>query len=81
MIIELPSHFGLLKSFVFSVVYEEIREMREICGDKAHLKTILATGELKSVSNIYKASMAAMMAGSRLIHLYITLTLVALHLM
>ena len=36
--------------------------MREACGD-AHLKTILATGELGTMSNVYKASMVCMMAG------------------
>ncbi|KAK7107991.1 hypothetical protein V1264_015797 [Littorina saxatilis] len=43
-------------------VYDEVREMREACGE-AHLKTILATGELGSMVNIYKASMVCMMAG------------------
>ena len=43
-------------------VYEEVRLMREACGD-AHLKTILATGELGSLTNVYKASMVCMMAG------------------
>ena len=37
--------------------------MRRQCGD-AHLKTILAVGELSSAENVYKASMCAMMAGS-----------------
>lgn len=36
--------------------------MREACGD-AHMKTILATGELGSMANVYKASMVCMMAG------------------
>ncbi|KAM6302377.1 deoxyribose-phosphate aldolase isoform 2-T2 [Podargus strigoides] len=44
-------------------LYEEIRQCREACGE-AHMKTILATGELGSLSNVYKASMIAMMAGS-----------------
>lgn len=37
--------------------------MREACGE-AHLKTILATGELGTMSNVYKASMVCMMAGA-----------------
>lgn len=37
--------------------------MREACG-KAHMKSILAVGELGSMENVYKASMVAMMAGS-----------------
>jgi hypothetical protein len=36
--------------------------MKQACGI-AHLKTILATGELGSLTNIYKASMVCMMAG------------------
>ncbi|XP_025892907.1 deoxyribose-phosphate aldolase isoform X2 [Nothoprocta perdicaria] len=44
-------------------LYEEIRQCREACGD-AHMKTILSTGELGSLGNVYKASMIAMMAGS-----------------
>ncbi|XP_062426359.1 deoxyribose-phosphate aldolase isoform X2 [Rhea pennata] len=48
---------------VASDLYEEIRQCREACGD-AHMKTILSTGELGSLANVYKASMIAMMAGS-----------------
>ncbi|XP_063164262.1 deoxyribose-phosphate aldolase isoform X2 [Candoia aspera] len=44
-------------------LYEEIRQFREACGD-AHMKTILGTGELGSLTNVYKASLVAMMAGS-----------------
>lgn len=45
-------------------VYNEIVEMRKVCGDKARLKTILAIGELGTMENVYKASMVAMMAGA-----------------
>ncbi|KAM6895404.1 deoxyribose-phosphate aldolase [Xenentodon cancila] len=44
-------------------LYEEIRLFREACGD-AHMKTILAVGELETFTNVYKASVVAMMAGS-----------------
>ncbi|XP_013924433.1 PREDICTED: deoxyribose-phosphate aldolase [Thamnophis sirtalis] len=44
-------------------LYEEIRQFRKACGD-IHMKTILGTGELGSLTNIYKASLVAMMAGS-----------------
>jgi deoxyribose-phosphate aldolase len=44
-------------------VYKEVKAMKEACG-KAHLKTILATGELASLTNIHKASMVCMMAGA-----------------
>jgi deoxyribose-phosphate aldolase len=44
-------------------LYEEIAAFREACGD-SHLKTILATGELATLRNVYKASLVAMMAGA-----------------
>lgn len=44
-------------------LYDEVKQMREACGD-AHLKTILATGELATMRNVAKASMVSMMAGS-----------------
>ncbi|KAM9683630.1 deoxyribose-phosphate aldolase isoform 2-T2 [Dama dama] len=47
----------------WKALYDEIRQFRKACGE-AHLKTILATGELGSLTNVYKASMIAMMAGS-----------------
>lgn len=45
-------------------LYSEVRAFREACGDKAHLKTILATGNLGTLTNVYKASLVTMMAGS-----------------
>ncbi len=47
----------------WSALYDEMRQMREACGD-AHMKAILATGDLKTLTNVYKASMVAMQAGS-----------------
>ncbi len=44
-------------------LYDEVKAMREACGG-AHLKAILATGDLKTLRNVYKASMVAMMAGA-----------------
>ncbi|XP_046546403.1 deoxyribose-phosphate aldolase-like [Haliotis rubra] len=44
-------------------LYEEVKLMREACGE-AHMKTILATGELGSMVNVYRASMVCMMAGA-----------------
>lgn len=43
-------------------LYEEVGAMKTACGE-AHLKTILATGELGSLTNVFKASMVCMMAG------------------
>jgi deoxyribose-phosphate aldolase len=47
----------------WQALYDEVKVMREACGE-AHLKTILATGDLKTLRNIYKASMVAMQAGA-----------------
>lgn len=44
-------------------LYDEVKEYREACGE-AHLKTILATGELGTFRNVAKASMVCMMAGA-----------------
>ncbi|MCB1457284.1 MAG: deoxyribose-phosphate aldolase, partial [Nitratireductor sp.] len=47
----------------WAALYDELRQMREACGN-AHMKAILATGDLKTLTNVYRASMVAMMAGS-----------------
>lgn len=44
-------------------LYDEVQQMREACG-KAHMKTILATGDLKTLRNVGRASMVCMMAGA-----------------
>lgn len=44
-------------------LYEEVRLFREACGE-AHIKTILATGELGTYTNVARASMVCMMAGA-----------------
>ncbi|XP_023335257.1 deoxyribose-phosphate aldolase isoform X2 [Eurytemora carolleeae] len=44
-------------------LYSEVVEMKKACGD-AHMKSILAIGELGSMENVYKASLVCMMAGS-----------------
>ena len=44
-------------------LYEEIQAYRQACG-KAHMKTILATGELATLTNVAKASQICMMAGA-----------------
>ncbi|KAJ3654817.1 hypothetical protein Zmor_013976 [Zophobas morio] len=48
----------------WELLYQEIQQMKEACGPKAHMKAILATGELGTLNNVYKASLVAMMAGS-----------------
>lgn len=47
----------------WQALYDEVRMFREACGD-AHMKAILATGELATLGNVARASMIAMMAGS-----------------
>jgi deoxyribose-phosphate aldolase len=47
----------------WSALYDEIRAFREACGE-AHLKTILATGELGTLRHVGMASRVAMMAGA-----------------
>lgn len=47
----------------WKALYDETKAMRAACGD-AHLKTILAVGELASMTNVYKASLVCMMAGA-----------------
>lgn len=44
-------------------LYDELTLAREACG-KAKLKTILATGDLPSLQDVYIASFVAMLAGS-----------------
>jgi deoxyribose-phosphate aldolase len=47
----------------WAALYDEVRAFRRAAGD-AHLKTILATGELGTLRNVAKASMVCMMAGA-----------------
>ena len=47
----------------WAALYDEVKAMREACG-AAHLKAILGTGDLKTLRNVYAASMVAMQAGA-----------------
>jgi deoxyribose-phosphate aldolase len=47
----------------WQALYQEIKSFKQACG-KVHMKTIISTGELSNLSNVAKASMVAMMAGS-----------------
>ena len=55
---------GAFLSGQIGKVYEEIKIIRDVCGDKAHLKVILETGELVTLDNVRKASYLAMLAGA-----------------
>ena len=48
----------------WQALYDEIREFRKTCGDSTHMKTILATGDLGTLTQVHQASLIAMMAGS-----------------
>ena len=47
----------------WQALYDEMREMRAACGE-AHVKAILATGELGTLRNVARASLVCMMAGA-----------------
>ncbi|OYU18922.1 MAG: deoxyribose-phosphate aldolase [Rhodobacteraceae bacterium PARR1] len=47
----------------WQALYDEMRAMREACGP-AHVKAILATGELGTLRNVARASLVCMMAGA-----------------
>ena len=47
----------------WQALYDEMCEIRAACGD-AHVKAILATGELGTLRNVARASLVCMMAGA-----------------
>ncbi len=47
----------------WQALYDEMRTFRDACGE-AHVKAILATGELGSLRNVARASWVCMMAGA-----------------
>ena len=47
----------------WQALHDEIARMRAACGE-AHVKAILATGELGTLRNVMKASLVCMMAGA-----------------
>ncbi len=47
----------------WQALYDEIRAFRAACGE-AHVKAILATGELGTLRNVARASLVCMMAGA-----------------
>lgn len=61
--IDIVIHRAQVLNGDWQALYDEVAAMREACG-AAHMKAILATGELRTLRNVYKASMVAMQAGS-----------------
>lgn len=59
------AHSSSLSLSRSAAMYDEITQFREACGH-AHMKTILAIGELGTFTNVYKSSLVAMMAGQHL---------------
>lgn len=47
----------------WEALYDEVRAFRDACGH-AHVKAILATGELGTLRNVARASLVCMMAGA-----------------
>src|SRR5207237_1495613 len=54
---------GAFLSGRYALVYDEIVQVKEACGD-AHLKVILETAELGTYDNVRRASLLAMAAGA-----------------
>ena len=47
----------------WQALYDEVKAFKEACG-AAHMKAILGTGDLKTLRNVGRASLVAMMAGT-----------------
>ena len=47
----------------WAALYDEVKAFRAACGD-AHLKVILGTGELATLTNVARASVVSMQAGA-----------------
>jgi deoxyribose-phosphate aldolase len=47
----------------WQALYDEVRAFKEACGG-AHMKAILGTGDLRTLRNVGRASLVAMMAGT-----------------
>ncbi len=47
----------------WQALYDEVKAFKEACG-RAHMKAILGTGDVKTLRNVGRASLVAMMAGA-----------------
>ena len=61
--IDIVIHRGHVLTGNIRAVYDEMKAFREACG-RAHVKAILGTGDLGTLVNVAKASLACMMAGA-----------------
>ncbi len=48
----------------YQLVYDEVKALKEVCGNDAKLKVILESGVLDDFAHIYKAAVLAMEAGA-----------------
>ena len=55
---------GAFLSGRYAQVYDEIVRVKEVCGNRAHLKVILETGELGTYDNVRRASLLAIAGGA-----------------
>ena len=60
--IVIPRNYVLTGNW--QALYDEIQQFRQTCGQTTHMKTILGTGDLGTLKQVYQASLIAMMAGS-----------------
>ena len=61
--VDLPGSRRHVLTGNWQALYDEMREMRAACGE-AHVKAILATGELGTLRNVARASLVCMMGGA-----------------
>jgi deoxyribose-phosphate aldolase len=55
---------GAFLSGRYAQVYDEIVRVKEVCGNRAHLKVIIETGELGTYDNVRRASLLAIAGGA-----------------
>ena len=61
--IDIVIHRGHVLTGNWRELYDEVRTFREACGE-AHLKAIVAAGDLATLRNVGRASLVCMMAGA-----------------
>jgi len=54
---------GMVLRGDWQALYNQVKAFRQACGE-AHIKTILGTGELATLTNVAKASLVCMLAGA-----------------
>ncbi|MDM7461999.1 MAG: deoxyribose-phosphate aldolase [bacterium] len=62
--IDMVIHRGAFLQGEYRRVFDEIAKVKDACGERAHLKVILETGELGDYDAIRKAAHLALMAGA-----------------